>query len=1065
MIKISKLKNFNKILLGVIVFFAASVNVFAANPCGNNKSTTCISYNLGVLTLYYRGGQYPGSAIYGAWVECNGIYIAGTGTKGGPVGTKTKILANGSDFKSFHIPIKNNSNFKSGTKYSCVSKFDRMGNYGVPGGSTTFSIPDNDSDEMKATMSGWYICGGTCKEFKIGAILDSNCNNKWYNSKTNCDLFNVGNPSSDTKKYLCKGSYNDAWKKETKRTTNEITPSDCNQITAPNYKSVWDSSADCCRITKRITGVGDKASNYTVLFDQHKGYGIPCENGVCSVSVKKNEKAKFPVTKETNMKNGIVMYRDGYGKLIGWDNQFDANGEPYCQGGDDKESVAISIQKEAETPEITSDTTYKACYKEQIGGNRFLAKGAIADGLGDVQCGTEFKIEYCTLEGHDTLEQFCYYYDPSDGKTLRKVYRNKLTSSYAAASCDDNVIEEPKKEEITDISNCSPEEGKGNPGLNIFKHCYKKTHTNDEIEKNISNLFKCPTGYNISSISNADGVRTCIDEKCSNNFNVICSKGDNAKPRIAVSSVIADSTGYGDIKVTATAQEGVIQSYYVSSYYKTPPVGDLGWISLNGKTSFTYNSSPGVLFFWVKDSNGNISNAVSGAVFDTKNTDTTIKDFSLMDDSGNYQAPTRVSYNVDGVKNSNYVMMSNNLNKDSKVLADGFNPFDMQYELEVDSSTITVYATLTSTDSSYVPGYEPRTVNLSYGMNTILIKIQNNKGITRTYTILVTRKDTRTSDNTLSDISLSEGNITFNANVTDYKVEIPKSTTSVNVNSTIASDKASYVSGYEPGNVNITGDTTVKLIKVKSETGSTRTYVITFVKEGTDLISKESLQLSDLVIPNAYIPFESDVSNYSLSVAYETDSIDLNTVRKDKDSSVLISIKKKNDSDYKVVSDIGIGLDVGENFIEIRVKDIDGEVSYYRLTVIRKEFGLGISNDTSLKELRVLGYDIDFEPNKKEYTVRIKQEKTLVVTAVPESNRAEVFIRGNEELTGFSTVRVKVVAENGEFETYSIDIKKDAFNKTIEIAAIVAGAVIILASSAIIIVKKKSKAKREYFEE
>ena len=76
-----------------------------------------------------------------------------------------------------------------------------------------------------------------------------------------------------------------------------------------------------------------------------------------------------------------------------------------------------------------------------------------------------------------------------------------------------------------------------------------------------------------------------------------------------------------------------------------------------------------------------------------------------------------------------------------------------------------------------------------------------------------------------------------------------------------------------------------------------------------------------------------------------------------------------------------------------------------------------------------------------------------------------MFIRGNDELTGFSTVRVKVVAENGDFETYSIDIKKDAYNKKIEIASIIAGAVIILLSSCIIVIKKKHKSKKEYYEE
>ena len=150
---------------------------------------------------------------------------------------------------------------------------------------------------------------------------------------------------------------------------------------------------------------------------------------------------------------------------------------------------------------------------------------------------------------------------------------------------------------------------------------------------------------------------------------------------------------------------------------------------------------------------------------------------------------------------------------------------------------------------------------------------------------------------------------------------------------------------------------------------------------------------------------------------------------------------------------------------KIKVINSNNEESTYRLTIIRKEFGLGISDDTTLKELKVLGYNIKFNPAKRDYTVKIKQEKTLVITAIPTSNRAEVFIRGNDELTGFSTVRVKVVAENGKFETYYIDIKKDAFNKTIEIASIFVGAVIIIASSCIIIIKKKNSANKAYFEE
>jgi len=222
------------------------------------------------------------------------------------------------------------------------------------------------------------------------------------------------------------------------------------------------------------------------------------------------------------------------------------------------------------------------------------------------------------------------------------------------------------------------------------------------------------------------------------------------------------------------AVDGEIIAYYYSRDYVVPTASSTAWNATNSN-SFSIKTTPGVIYIWVKDSNGVISNAVSGAVIDTVNSNTTINKLELYDANGNVQTPVSsgTAYKVADVKESKYVRLSNDLSKDSKVVADAFNPYDMEYKLEVDSPTIAVYATLTSTDSKYVEGYEPRTVNLSYGVNTVLIKIQNKEGITRTYTILVTRTDSRTSDNTLSDITLSVGNINFNANVTDYKIEIP----------------------------------------------------------------------------------------------------------------------------------------------------------------------------------------------------------------------------------------------------------------------------------------------------
>lgn len=758
---------------------------------------------------------------------------------------------------------------------------------------------------------------------------------------------------------------------------------------------------------------------------------------------------------EVNKPDNVAAIPCGQEFWVDYCNR-DSDGKEYCYG------VLGGVVRKLNRDKIRNEASGLSCSQNNSVMDEWQY---VTETNGDIKCGNALHITSCN-------DETCTYdkYSDFDGNTINVsggqiINKNSLdkSSDNAAKICKekDNNIEKGKC-----VNNSTSPMRRSSDTYSI---CYDENADVSEIKKNLEKYYVCDTqsGYYLdeTKLSAVNNTKDCDNRVCNETWNVSCTKGESSKPTLSVTSgLVQGKTGV--ISVQAESKDGKITGYYYSDTYLAPTNSTDGWNELTNTNSFTIESTPGIQYIWVRDSKGNISNAVSGAVIDNTNFDTTISKLELYDDNGHVNTPTGsgVGYE-DTINSSQYVLMSNELTKDSKALADAFNPYVMEYKLEVASPTVTVYATLTSTDSKYIQGYEPRTVNLKYGVNTILIKIQNNEGKVRTYTILVTRTDDRTSDNTLNELKVSEGKIDFNSNVTDYKVEVKKNISSVRVDSTISSDKASYVEGYEPGEVKIEGDTTVKLIKVKSETGSTRTYVITFVKEGTDIITDKSLQLRDLVIPGVYIPFESNVANYSMSVEYTNDSINLNMNLNDENTTSIVRIKRKNENDYQIVSSTGIKLDVGENFIEIILTNSEGNTSYYRLTVIRKEFGLDISNDTTLKDLKVLGYNIKFSPNKKDYTVRIKQEKSLVITAVPASNRAEVFIRGNEELTGFSTVRVKVVAENGKFETYSIDIKKDAFNKAIEIASIVICAVIILVSGCIIVIKKKSKARKEYFEE
>ena len=97
-----------------------------------------------------------------------------------------------------------------------------------------------------------------------------------------------------------------------------------------------------------------------------------------------------------------------------------------------------------------------------------------------------------------------------------------------------------------------------------------------------------------------------------------------------------------------------------------------------------------------------------------------------------------------------------------------------------------------------------------------------------------------------------------------------------------------------------------------------------------------------------------------------------------------------------------------------------------------------------------------------DYQVKIKRERSLIITATPTSNRSDIYMYGNNDLTGFSTVRVKVVAENGNTNIYSIDIQKDSYNKVLEVTATVIGCVIFLGAAIIIVVRKKHKKMKEY---
>lgn len=641
----------------------------------------------------------------------------------------------------------------------------------------------------------------------------------------------------------------------------------------------------------------------------------------------------------------------------------------------------------------------------------------------------------------EEVEASCYY-DETNDKYIwsEEDLSDKYTIDASATTEDDCNALNGDGEKNCKTSNKQTEVKETKKQVKV---CYEKKNNKITETTDIMDMFSCAKDYTQNPVEQTEN--TCDKVKngtCHKTYLVSCSNG--TRPALEITASLLNQ-GLGTITIKGRKISNEVTSYYLDD--SSNPTVDSLWKDFADSNKVAYEQKEAGLYYaWVKDEKGILSRPMFAVVHDADITNT-LQTLSVKD--ANDVAVTLNSIEGENayldVMPSDYSLLSNRL-KNDKTLA-GFDSLSMGYKIEVNSDKISVFATLTSSDASYVEGYEPRTVNLDYGENKILIKIKNKEGKVRTYTIIAIRTDDRVSNNLLTDLTVSKGKIEFDPYVTDYDIEVPKNTKKVSINGTLASDTSSFVEGNEPREIELTEDITTAVLEVISESGITRSYVLTFIKKGAEEETSTSAYLDTLTIEGTAIDFNKEIYEYSVTVPYEYSSVNV------------YAFPESDNAFAEVEGDRG--LKVGANNLKITVKN--GKLTKtYTITVIRKEAGLEISNDVTLSSLTVKGYGIDFSPEKLDYTIKIKREKSLIITATPTSNRSEVYMYGNNSLTGFSTVRIKVVAENGATNIYSIDIQKDSYNKVLEITAVIIGSVIILGTGIIIVVRKKNKKMKEY---
>lgn len=392
-----------------------------------------------------------------------------------------------------------------------------------------------------------------------------------------------------------------------------------------------------------------------------------------------------------------------------------------------------------------------------------------------------------------------------------------------------------------------------------------------------------------------------------------------------------------------------------------------------------------------------------------------------------------------------------------------FNPDVTSYSVSVENTVSSITIVAAATDSkATVEGIGIK--NLSVGENNFSVVVTAEDGSQKTYSIKVIRKEatsTKSSDSSLKSLSVTNAtlNTTFKSTTTSYTTTIDSTVSTIKINATANSSKATIKGDGEKSPKE--GTTTYKVV-VTAEDGSTTTYSIKVTKKSsttnnsssntsssssssntsstnttssssnstnttttttTQEVKKDNNSLlKELIINDKSITLSDTVFKYNFSVLYEVEKLDIKVTTQSEKAKATVSGGKE--------------LNVGKNTVTILVTAEDNTTSTYTITVTRKKEEEKLSNDSSLQFLMIENYGIEFKSDVYEYNVKIKNENELKINYTTNDMHANVVVKGNENLKNDSIISVLVTAEDGTTSEYSIKVEKTNYLPIIIISVV-----------------------------
>lgn len=498
----------------------------------------------------------------------------------------------------------------------------------------------------------------------------------------------------------------------------------------------------------------------------------------------------------------------------------------------------------------------------------------------------------------------------------------------------------------------------------------------------------------------------CEDKKIYINSDVICKLFINPEGSL-ISSFKADITYPNDIKLSG------IQTSWIDS--STSNKIDMKMQTSTGNEGITSETEIATLKFKTTTSYGDKQIKLSGG--DLSSVD--ISSIHVISNENRLNSLNVIGENIKFDKNTNI------------------------YELTTTKEKINIQAELIDTNARYEQNFGPREVSLNYGeqlINIIVIAESNEKN---TYTLKVTRQDNRSTNDNLSNIVLSLGELSpkFSKDVLNYTVEVPNNASSLTITASLEDKKAEFVSGYGSRTVDLKLGENIILIQTQAEKGNTKTYTIKVNRN----YKGDNNYLKSITLSSGTLNFDKDIFEYKINVDYNTKELLISAIAEEKTSTVEVVGNKE--------------LVVGENIYKIKVLAENKSERIYTIIVNRLEEGKTLSNNNYLANLSIKNHSIAFVKDKLTYDITLTNETSLDLKYDTEDEKAFVKVEGNSDLKNNSVVKIIVTAEDGTTRTYILNIiKEEAFNYTILIIPL---AILLLGLVVIIVIKKVKPKKKE----